>query len=72
MENTGNITGATYASLKQQCEEVGISINQLCREAGVDRGTVERWKQRDPNTINILNALNEVLENKRKQINTHE
>jgi transcriptional regulator with XRE-family HTH domain len=71
MENTGNITGATYQSLKEQCEEVGISMSRLCREAGVDRGTIERWKHKDPNTIEILNALKDVLDRKRKQLKSH-
>ena len=73
MENTENITGATYQYLKQECDQVGISMSRLCREAGVDRGTIERWKHKDPNTIEILNALKDVLERKRKQMNkSHE
>lgn len=72
MDTSQNITGSTYIYLKQQCDEVGISLTQLCREAGVERSTIERWKQKDPNTIEILNNLKAVLESKKQQINTHE
>lgn len=72
MDKSPNITGTTYQHLKQQCEAVGISLTQLCREAGVERSTVERWKHRDPKSIEMLKEFNAIIEAKRKQINTHE
>lgn len=69
MENTGNITSSTqkvtgtlYASLKAECEQAGLQLGTVCREAGVDRSLMERWKKKDPKTIEVLNSLREAIE----------
>lgn len=61
MAVTQNITQTTYSSLKAECEKAGISLSQLCREADVDRSVVERWKTKDPKSIETLNALKSAL-----------
>lgn len=67
MDNTQNITENTYSSLKSECDSLGISISQLCREADVDRSVVERWKSKDPKSIEILNSLKGALERIKNQ-----
>lgn len=62
MDTSQDITQNTYSSLKAECEEAGISLSQLCREADVDRSVIERWKNKDPKSIEILNSLREALE----------
>lgn len=61
MENT-NETGKTYQDIKTKCENLGVSISHVCREAGVDRSILERWKNEEPKTLKTLNAINDTLE----------
>jgi transcriptional regulator with XRE-family HTH domain len=70
METSVNITQSTYSSLKSECEAAGISLSQLCREADVDRSVVERWKEKDPKSIQTLNTLREALERIKSHVNT--
>lgn len=56
-----------YEEIKKQCDELGISISSICKEAQVDRQLVERWKKGDPKSIEIYKKLKEVL-TKKKQI----
>jgi precorrin-6x reductase len=70
MDNTQDITKNTYASLKEECDAHGISLNRLCREAGVERSVFQRWKAKDPTSIQRLNSLKEALE-RLKQANTN-
>jgi len=56
-----NVTGNTYSSLKTQCDELGISVAKLCREANVDRSLLVRWRNKEPNTLKIYNALLQAL-----------
>lgn len=69
MSNTGKITGnsrpvtgSLYASLKSECDAAGIQLGTVCREAGIDRSIMERWKKKDPKTIQVVNALRDALE----------
>lgn len=69
MENTENITntsqpvtGTLYSSLKAECDAAGIPLGTVCREAGIDRSLMERWKKKDPKTIEVLNSLRDALE----------
>lgn len=51
----------TYWSLKKRCDQNGISLSELCREAGIDRSILERWKIKNPKSIEMHNALLEAL-----------
>lgn len=69
MDNTANITvasqsvtGSLYASIKSECDAAGIPLSILCREAGIDRSIIERWKKKDPKTIQIVNSLRDAME----------
>ncbi len=44
-------------SLKARCAAAGTNITEVCREAGVSRSTIERWKQKPPKSLQILNSL---------------
>lgn len=50
-----------YDQLKKRCAAAGIDLTQLCNEAVVDRSILERWKQKDPKTVQILNQLDKAL-----------
>lgn len=59
--------GKTYIALKNKCDELGITISQLCRRADVDRSIPERWKAKDPKTLETLDALNKALQDIKKE-----
>ncbi|KIR03436.1 hypothetical protein P261_02251 [Lachnospiraceae bacterium TWA4] len=42
-----------YEKIKKLCEENGISIRQLEREAGITPTIISRWKTCSPNVINL-------------------
>lgn len=58
----------TFQSLKIRCAEAGTSISEVCRIAGVNRSTVEKWKKDEPTTLVVLEKLNNAIEElKRKK-----
>lgn len=59
--------GATYQEIVNECEKLGISISKLCRKADVDRMVLQRWKNGDPKSIQILNALRESIKQLKKE-----
>lgn len=56
-----------YAKLVAKCEEAGTDITKVCRDAGVDRSIVERWKDKDPKTIVILAQLEKAIAKAKKK-----
>lgn len=43
--------------LRRRAEACGSSLTGICRDTGVARATVERWRERAPQTIQILDQL---------------
>lgn len=41
--------------LEQEASSLGVSVSRLCREAQINRSTVQRWKQglTEPNMFSI-------------------
>lgn len=48
-------------ALKTRCAAAGTNITEICREAGVSRSVIERWKTKPPKSLSILNALEGAL-----------
>ncbi len=57
-----NITGDVFQSLQIKCVQAGTNLSDVCKEAGVHRSVVERWKADEPKTIQILRKMHEVLD----------
>lgn len=62
MDNTYEIVGTAYQTIKEKCDRAGIPVSELCRRAGVDRSLLERWRISDPSSIETFKKLNDVLE----------
>lgn len=60
-ETSSDITGSAYSYLKSECDRLGISVSKLCREANIERSLLERWRQKDPKSLQMYNALKEAL-----------
>ena len=52
-------------SLEADCTAAGISLRALCKEAGVDKSIISRWKKGEPLTIRNLRKLQAVVDSKR-------
>ena len=50
-------------NLVKRANSQGVSISQICREAGVSRAWFEKFKHRLPNSIDCYLKINSVLIN---------
>ena len=57
----------TYEFIKESCEAVDISINELCKLAEIDRSKIQRWKTKEPECIVHLRKITGVLDTLRQQ-----
>ncbi len=46
-----------FEQIQDGAKRAGISLAELCRRAGVQYATVNRWKKYPPNNIEWYNAL---------------
>lgn len=67
--NTQEVTGTLYASLKAECDAAGLKLGTVCRVAGIDRSLMERWKKKDPKTIEVANLLRDTINKLKNQTN---
>lgn len=61
-----NITTDLYRSLKQRCDAAGTNIQEVCKQAGVTRSTVQNWKIREPHTIETIRRLEQAIDEIKK------
>lgn len=47
----------TYEQLRIEAVEAGISLTEICKRAGIQRQTVQKWKDKEPHTLVVLNKL---------------
>ena len=50
-----------YDKIKTLAKNKNMSISKLCRLAGVNRMSLEKWKHKTPKTLEIYFSLMEVL-----------
>lgn len=53
-----------YTELLEAATAAGTNLSEVCREAGVNRSTVELWKRRQPKTLEIIDSMYKVIEQK--------
>ena len=51
-----------YNRIKRKCKDNAITMSELCRRSNVSRASLANWKNKNPNTINILYKLEAELE----------
>lgn len=61
-EVTPKDTGTTYQKLRERCDKLGIPMNRMFMEAKVNRTVVDRWKTKEPKTLEIHGKLLDALE----------
>lgn len=56
------ITENIFDSLKVRCAQAGTNLTEVCKRAGVDRSSLERWKRKEPKTITIIRKIETEIE----------
>lgn len=51
-----------YNYLRTRCADAGVSLNEVCRRAGVGRMGIQRWKKNPPAAFQTLAKLEAVLD----------
>ena len=51
--------------IKADAKAVGMSLTEVCRLAGVARASPDRWKERSPKTIEMMKAMQDVINTRR-------
>jgi hypothetical protein len=63
-----------YTSLKIECAKAGISLRQMCLQAGVRPDILSDWKKKEPKSITMLRelrkAIKELDKNNTSDVNT--
>jgi transcriptional regulator with XRE-family HTH domain len=49
-------------TLKIKAAAAGSNLTEICRRAGVNRQTVEQWKDDEPKTLKILRKIEAEIE----------
>lgn len=57
----------TGQKLEQQCEELGLSISKVLREADVNPSIISRWKENEPKSFVILKKIQEAIDKQAKE-----
>jgi transcriptional regulator with XRE-family HTH domain len=55
-----------YDEIKRDCEELGMSVSELCRRAGVTRPTLENWKAKNPKSIENYLKIQEIIKQEKE------
>lgn len=50
-----------YDDIKARGEAVGMTVSDICKQAGVSRATPERWKKEIPLTIRLIDRMDEAV-----------
>jgi transcriptional regulator with XRE-family HTH domain len=47
----------TYNLLRIEAAEADISLNEVCRRAGINRQTIQKWREKEPHTLALLSKI---------------
>ncbi len=64
---TLDITENIARSLEVECAKAGTNLTEVCKLAGIQRSTVQRWKEKEPKTIREVRGILEAIEERKKQ-----
>lgn len=59
---------STYEEIHLECKLVKLNISELCRESGVSRDTLQRWKNEDPDTLKKLSKIRNVIKSHKERM----
>ena len=56
---------ARLKAIEEDARKVGINMTVVCAEAGISRATPDRWNRDVPKTIEIVDAMEQIVEKHR-------
>lgn len=60
-----NVFHGTIDALETDAKSVGLTLTSICRDLGVSRATPDRWRKKVPKTIELMTAMQKVVDDKR-------
>lgn len=62
----------TGQKLEQRCEDLGLSISKVLREADVNPSIISRWKENEPKSFVILERINAAIDKQALEKQEHD
>jgi hypothetical protein len=62
-----NITENLSTSLEVECAAAGTNLTEVCKDAGVHRSTVQRWKDQEPKTFLEIRKILQAIHARRQK-----
>jgi len=56
--------------IETRAKEAGLNMTIICRETGISRATPDRWKRSLPKTVELVTAMEAVVEKRENEIAT--
>lgn len=66
-DSSPKVTGVTYRYLQTRCAAAGVSLTKVCEAAGIVLPQIQKWREKDPKSIETLRKLEAVLEQKESE-----
>lgn len=60
-------TTLIFTELEAAAKAAGSNLSEVCRVANVDRSVLERWKAKNPKSLDIVNSLRAAIEKIKEQ-----
>jgi hypothetical protein len=65
-----DITENLSTSLEVECAKAGTNFTEVCKDAGINRSTVQRWKDKEPKTFIEIRKILQAIHNRRAKKNS--
>lgn len=65
MSNFVNVFHCAIDAIEADAKAVGLTLTSICRDLEVSRATPDRWRKKVPKTIEIMAAMQKVVDDKR-------
>lgn len=62
-----DITENLATSLELECTRAGTNFTEICKDAGVHRSTVQRWKDQEPKTFLEIRKIMQAIHARRQK-----
>lgn len=67
MSNFVNVFHQTIDTLEAEAKSAGLTLTSICRDLGVSRATPDRWRKKVPKTIELMTAMQKLVDDKREK-----
>lgn len=64
----GKVFRERLEKIAQDAQAAGINLTVVCKGAGISRATPDRWRRKLPKTIEIIDKMESVVEERRAAV----